>query len=59
MIVVCTIAYKLIMRTPYRDAKTADLRTGRNEFSDKDLAELDAYYSMSRWRRFLTYVQLW
>jgi amino acid permease len=59
VIVVFTLVYKVVFRTPFRDPRTADLRTGRNKFSAEDLAQLDAYYAMSRYRRFLTYVQLW
>lgn len=59
IIFVFTIAYKLLMRTPWRDPATADLKTGRNKISPEDLAQLDSYYAMSKWRRFGTYIQLW
>ncbi|KAM0205559.1 hypothetical protein ACHAPQ_011829 [Fusarium lateritium] len=59
IIVVFTAGYKVIMRTPWRDLATADLRTGRRHLSVEEINQLDAYYSMSKWRRFGTYVQLW
>ncbi|KAF7544172.1 hypothetical protein G7Z17_g10160 [Cylindrodendrum hubeiense] len=59
IIVVFTVAYKLILRTPWRDPATADLKTGRRHLSTEEINELDAYYSTSKWRRFGTYVQLW
>ncbi|KAM5341572.1 hypothetical protein ACJ41O_014603 [Fusarium nematophilum] len=59
IIVVFTAAYKLILRTPWRDPATADLVTGRRHLSTEEINELDAYYSMPTWRRFGTYVQLW
>ncbi|ETI21011.1 hypothetical protein G647_07354 [Cladophialophora carrionii CBS 160.54] len=59
VIVGFTIAYKLILRTPWRDPKFADCKTGRRPLSVEDINQLDAYYRMSRWRRFMTYLQLW
>ncbi|KAF7550722.1 hypothetical protein G7Z17_g5515 [Cylindrodendrum hubeiense] len=59
IIVSFTLAYKIIMRTPWRDPKTADLVTGRRTLSEAEISQLDAYYSMPRWRRFGTYVQVW
>ncbi|OQV04960.1 hypothetical protein CLAIMM_09770 [Cladophialophora immunda] len=54
-----TIGYKLIFKTPWRDAKVADCKTGRRTLSIEEINRLDEYYKMSKWRRFLTYVQLW
>ncbi|KAJ0382374.1 hypothetical protein COL922a_012708 [Colletotrichum nupharicola] len=59
VIVVFTIGYKVIYRTPWRDPNTADCVTGRRNLSVEEINQLDDYYKMSRWRRFLTYVQLW
>ncbi|XEU97447.1 hypothetical protein FSHL1_002733 [Fusarium sambucinum] len=59
IIVGFTLGYKIIMRTPWRDLATADLKTGRRQLSIEEINELDAYYSMPKWRRFGTYVQLW
>ena len=59
IIVGCTAGYKLIMRTPWRDPKTADLVTGRRVLTVQEIEALDHYYRMPRWRRFLGYVQLW
>lgn len=54
-----TIAYKLIFRTPWRDPKLVDCVTGRRILSVEEINQLDEYYKMSKWRRFLAYVQLW
>ncbi|KAF5024686.1 hypothetical protein F66182_3256 [Fusarium sp. NRRL 66182] len=54
-----TLGYKLIYGTPWRDPATADCLTGRRHLSVEEINQLDAYYSMSKWRRFGTYVQLW
>ncbi|KZF26119.1 AAT family amino acid transporter, variant [Xylona heveae TC161] len=54
-----TAIHKAIYRTPLRNPKTADCVTGRHELSAEELIELDTYSRLSRWRRFLTYVQLW
>lgn len=59
IIVGCTGLYKLIMRTPWRDPKTADLVTGRRVLTEQEIEALDNYYRMPKWRRFLGYVQLW
>ncbi|KAB8207237.1 proline-specific permease [Aspergillus parasiticus] len=55
----CTLAYKVIFRTPWRDPKTADCITGRRTLGAEEIMVLDRYYEQPRWRRFLTYVQLW
>lgn len=47
------------MRTKLVDPKTADLVHGRRTLSTEEILELDAYYGMSKFRRFCTYVQLW
>lgn len=54
-----TLGYKLIYRTPWRDVQTADCATGRRTLSIAEINQLDAYYQLPKWRRFLTYVQLW
>lgn len=54
-----TIGYKLICRTPWRDPATADLKTGRRTMKVKEINQLDDYYRLSKFRRFLTYIQLW
>ncbi|EEU42434.1 uncharacterized protein NECHADRAFT_39829 [Fusarium vanettenii 77-13-4] len=54
-----TLGYKLIYRTPWRDPATADCQTGRRPLSTAEITQLDEYYRMPKWRRFLTYVQLW
>lgn len=59
IIVGCTGLYKLVMRTPWRDPKTADLVTGRRVLTAEEIGALDAYYRLPAWRRFLGYVQLW
>ena len=59
VVVVFTVAYKFIMRTPWRDLRSADLLSGRRSLSFEELEQLDKYYKQPKWRRFLTYVQLW
>ncbi|KAF7558224.1 hypothetical protein G7Z17_g167 [Cylindrodendrum hubeiense] len=59
IIVVFTAGYKIIMKTPWRDPKTADLVTGRRILTEAEITQLDDYYAMPKWRRFLTYVALW
>ncbi|KAJ5467918.1 hypothetical protein N7475_005670 [Penicillium sp. IBT 31633x] len=54
-----TIGYKVIYRTPWRDSKTADCKTGRRHLDVDEIAMLDSYYRQPAWRRFFTYVQLW
>jgi len=54
-----TLGYKLIFRTPWRDPKIADLKTGRRHLGIDEINQLDEYYKLSKWRRFFTYVQLW
>ncbi|PYH84393.1 proline-specific permease [Aspergillus uvarum CBS 121591] len=59
LIVVSTIAYKILRRTPWRDSATADLVTGRRELSTEELRMLDAYYGRPLWRRMGTYLRVW
>ena len=59
IIIVGTIGFKLIMRTKWVDPATADLKTGRRTLDTEEIKQLDDYYQMPKWRRFLTYVQLW
>ena len=59
IIVSFTLAYKLIFRTPWRDPRTADLKTGRRTLDFEEIEQLDKYYKQPNYRRFLTYVQLW
>ncbi len=59
IIVGFTLGYKLIMRTPWRDPKTADLTTGRRILTVEEIKYLDDYYAQPKWRRFASYVQLW
>jgi len=54
-----TAGYKVIFRTPWRDPATADCLTGRRHLSVEEIKHLDEYYAKPKWRRFLTYVQLW
>ncbi|KAF5715793.1 amino acid transport GAP1 [Fusarium mundagurra] len=54
-----TAGYKVIFRTPWRDPATADCLTGRRHLSVDEIKQLDEYYAKPKWRRFLTYVQLW
>ena len=59
LIVVLTAVYKLAFRTEWRDPATADLVTGRRKLTPEDIQQLDDYYRLPGWRRFLTYVKLW
>ncbi|PYI34381.1 proline-specific permease [Aspergillus indologenus CBS 114.80] len=59
LIVVSTIAYKILQRTSWRDPATADLVTGRRELSTEELQMLDAYYGRPLWRRMGTYLRVW
>ncbi|RAH39827.1 uncharacterized protein BO95DRAFT_426076 [Aspergillus brunneoviolaceus CBS 621.78] len=59
LIVVFTIAYKILRRTPWRDPATADLVTGLRELSTGELRMLDAYYRRPLWRRLGTYLRVW
>ncbi|KAM3070515.1 hypothetical protein ACMFMG_010336 [Clarireedia jacksonii] len=59
IVIFFTLIYKTVIRTPFRDLKTADLVTGRRILGAEELRQLDEYYSRPQWRRFLTYVQLW
>lgn len=59
IIVAFTLGFKIIMRTQWRDPKTADLVTGRRTLSTEELQQLREYYAQSTWKRFGTYVQLW
>lgn len=59
IIIVFTVGFKLIMKTEWRNPKTADLVTGRRTLSPEEIKQLDDYYTMAKWKRFGTYVQLW
>ncbi|OJK04249.1 hypothetical protein ASPACDRAFT_1878881 [Aspergillus aculeatus ATCC 16872] len=59
LIVVFTIAYKILRRTPWRDPATADLVTGLRELSTEELRMLDTYYGRPLWRRLGTYLRVW
>ncbi|KAL4893149.1 amino acid permease/ SLC12A domain-containing protein [Aspergillus ambiguus] len=59
VIVACTVAYKVILRTKWQDLATADLATGHRQLTVEEIRELDDYYSKPMWRRFGSYVQLW
>ncbi|KAL4893027.1 proline-specific permease [Aspergillus ambiguus] len=59
VIVSLTVGYKLIFRTSSRQLRKADHVTGRHIITPDEISELERYYSMSRWRRFLSYVQVW
>jgi amino acid transporter len=59
LIVIFTVAYKLIVRTKWQSPKTADLQTGRNTLRPDEVEFLDNYYSAPWWRRLGTYVSLY
>jgi amino acid transporter len=59
VIILFTVGYKVILRTKWQSADTADLVTGRHIIDDDELAMLDAYYRRPLWRRVATYLSLW
>lgn len=59
LIVFSAIGYKLIFRTKLRDPRTVDLQTGRRTLGFEEIKELDEYKAMPRWRKFVSFVQLW
>ncbi|KAE8552195.1 hypothetical protein EYB25_006089 [Talaromyces marneffei] len=59
VIVIFTLAYKIILRTKWQDPMTADLVTGRRELTTEEIQQLDAYYSRPMWRRLCEYMRLW
>ncbi|KAH8892836.1 amino acid permease [Thozetella sp. PMI_491] len=59
LILVCGIGYKIIMRTKLRDLKEVDLQTGRRPLTVAEINMLDDYNALPRWRKFVTFVQLW
>ncbi|KAL5003721.1 amino acid permease-domain-containing protein [Aspergillus recurvatus] len=58
VILVPTALYKVILRTKWRDPKTADLVTGRRQLLTEDILLLDEHYSRPLWRRVGTYVRV-
>ncbi|KAJ9655433.1 hypothetical protein H2198_005689 [Neophaeococcomyces mojaviensis] len=48
IIAVFTLAFKLIMRTEWRNPKTVDLVTGRRTLSSEETRQLDDCYKMSK-----------
>lgn len=61
VIVVFTLAYKIILLTKWQDpmTMTADLVTGRRELTAEEIQQLDAYFSRPMWRRLGEYIRLW
>ncbi|GLA64909.1 hypothetical protein AtubIFM54640_006643 [Aspergillus tubingensis] len=49
VIMVFTIGYKIVHKTPWRDPATADLITGHRELTAAELRFLDAYYERPLW----------
>ncbi|KAJ5559978.1 hypothetical protein N7513_002377 [Penicillium frequentans] len=59
LIVLSTIAYKVIYRTKLRDLRTVDLQTGRRTLGTDEILELDEYERMPQWRKLVGFIQLW
>lgn len=59
LIVLSTIAYKIIYRTKLRDLRTVDLKTGRRTLGTDEILELDEYERMPQWRKLIGFIQLW
>ncbi|CAI6082723.1 unnamed protein product [Clonostachys chloroleuca] len=53
LIIVFSLAYKVIRRTNWVDPATADLTTGRNVLRVKEINYLDGYTRLPAWRRAL------
>lgn len=53
------IGYKAIYRTSWQNLARADHLTGRRTLTSEEINFLDGYYSLPRWRRFLSFVKLW
>ncbi|KAL4808841.1 amino acid permease/ SLC12A domain-containing protein [Aspergillus unguis] len=59
IIVVFTALYKVLLKTHWRDPKTADLIRGRRQLSTEEMALMQKHYARPLWRRIGTYVKLW
>lgn len=53
------VGYKLIFRTKLRDPRTVDLQTGRRYLNVDEIKMLDDHYRLPKWRRVMTFLQLW
>jgi yeast amino acid transporter len=53
---VFSLAYKLIFRTKWVKLEEADCVTGRKVLEADEIAMLDAYYRIPKWRRALRYL---
>ncbi|KAL4751598.1 hypothetical protein BDW72DRAFT_212664 [Aspergillus terricola var. indicus] len=59
VILIPTALYKVILRTKWRDPRTADLVTGRRSLSEEEILLLDKHYNQPIWRKVGTYVKVW
>lgn len=59
IIVVFSIAHKLVTRSKIRRADSIDLRTDRRTLGEEEIAMLRKYYWRPAGRRGLAYFRLW
>jgi amino acid transporter len=59
IVLVFSIAHKVVYRTKLRRSDQADLVTGRRTLQEPEIALLREYYSRPAWRRAFTYVKFW
>ncbi|KUJ18772.1 uncharacterized protein LY89DRAFT_774915 [Mollisia scopiformis] len=59
IVLVFSLAHKVIYRTKLRAASEVDLRSGRRTLQEPEIAMLKRYYDQPAWRRALTYVKFW
>ncbi|KAL3436533.1 amino acid permease/ SLC12A domain-containing protein [Aspergillus tetrazonus] len=59
VILIPTALHKVIMRTKWRDPRTADLVTGRRQLSEEEILLLDKHYNQPIWRKVGAYVKVW
>jgi len=59
IVLVFSLAHKVIYRTKFRAASEVDLQSGRRTLQEPEIAMLKRYYDQPAWRRALTYVKFW
>lgn len=59
IVIVFTIVHKLIYRTKFRSASSADLVTGRRTLRHDEVSMLREYYASPAWRRGIGYCKFW
>ncbi|KEF57301.1 uncharacterized protein A1O9_05218 [Exophiala aquamarina CBS 119918] len=59
IVIVFTIAHKLIYRSRFRQPATADLTTGRRTLRGEEISMLQQYYDRPAWVRAMAYFKFW